>query len=343
LPVALIEGLHREERADRPAIIPSDDRETALGWLRCVLVDFGALDDHIGLLQRLYQSPFRYPRPRIDGGPGDGSPREGKFRHWERLPEDRILAVVEGGTEALRDDEVGPLLLIPYALYDLHDILNEMHPDSWLPIMQEVGHRMIARDESMPDSLPLRGAAASVPAANGTASGRRSRFPTPWLGWAVAAALLVGLAWAVTERWRGQGPAERASVHANLGIEWDTRKVVGKTLAGFTVRSDNPGFATLIVLSRTGEPILLPSLGDKDIELPGGQQEVSVPFQDAPDAEEVVVVAAPMPLDDVIRKLLLDKTYTARQVADLEKFLDVQLRAKRVVGFSITQMALPKR
>ena len=140
-PEALIRKLYDADEAssDRPAL-PKDSREPALAWLRRALVDFDALDQHIGLLQRLYASPFQYPRPRRDGwDPGQAieRPADSTFTHSEPLDDERITAILDQGIDCLADYELFQLLLNPYALFDLFDCIDDVQPDYWLDAIHD--------------------------------------------------------------------------------------------------------------------------------------------------------------------------------------------------------------
>ncbi len=153
LPEALIAELRR---TGPTPVLAAEKRTTALAWLRCALVDFRSLDRHIRLLQRLYDSPFRYPRPRRDG-PDDEPPAAaaaGRFPFAQPLPEPRVLAVVDEGIDVLDNDELASLMLNPIALFDLFDVIGELCPDAWLAVMQQVGQEMLAREEG--ESVPPR-------------------------------------------------------------------------------------------------------------------------------------------------------------------------------------------
>ena len=77
-----------------------------------------------------------------------------------RIPEDRYTASIgipfhrflghmsgssrfwTGGLGVLKNHELGELMLNPYALADLHDVISELAPETWLPTIHEVCRQM---------------------------------------------------------------------------------------------------------------------------------------------------------------------------------------------------------
>jgi hypothetical protein len=128
---------------DNPTV-PESERESAIGWLRCVLVDFTALNKHVALLQQLYGNPpFCFPSPRRDGGyRRAAAPPALGFRFTAVWPQERIEPILDGGPGVLKNQELGELILNPYALADLHDVISELAPETWLPTIHEVCRQM---------------------------------------------------------------------------------------------------------------------------------------------------------------------------------------------------------
>ena len=63
------------------------------------------------------------------------------FRHSAVLEERLAQGVLEGGVDRLPDGELARLLLNPYALWDLADLISTLLPDYWLDRMEEQGSR----------------------------------------------------------------------------------------------------------------------------------------------------------------------------------------------------------
>lgn len=140
-PESLLNSLFESDRESNgsPTLLP-EHREQALRWLRRSLIDFDSLDQHIGQLQRLYQSRFRYPRPRRDRGnlqlPVE-PPQDSAFRHAGTLPDEKVTAILDKGVDGLSNDELARLLLNPRALFDLFDCIDELQPDYWIEAIHD--------------------------------------------------------------------------------------------------------------------------------------------------------------------------------------------------------------
>lgn len=135
--------------------LSDEDRPSALRWLERILVDFDALDEHIAFLQELFGLPFTYPRPRRDAWTMEeiGPPAEAAAFPFNRLLDhDLIVAVADEGVNALQTysngrghsarDELAELLLNPYGLYDLFDVLDELQPEHWVNVTANAGTAM---------------------------------------------------------------------------------------------------------------------------------------------------------------------------------------------------------
>jgi hypothetical protein len=139
----LIADLHRsdEQTGGHPVLSP-DRIGTARTYLEQLLLDPGdRLRQHIVTLERWYQAKFIAPLPR-SWHLGVDVPRPqpaAEFRHSTPLPESLALAVTEGGVDRLPEDELARLLLNPYALLDLADLINTQLPDYWLDRVEKVG------------------------------------------------------------------------------------------------------------------------------------------------------------------------------------------------------------
>jgi hypothetical protein len=184
LPTRLIQALFESDVATsgRPKL-PSDGRQEAIAWLRRALVDYGALDRHISLLQRLYREPFTYPRPhpaswaKPEWRPPDGL---SSYRHRDPLPDDRIVAVADDGAGALSNAELATILLNPVALLDLFRVLDELNPEAWVEALLEASDKP-AEGEIFHEE-ELKATVGPDPARHSHTPIARGARPTPWRG-----------------------------------------------------------------------------------------------------------------------------------------------------------------
>ena len=120
-----------------------------------------------------------------------------RFPRTDVLADTRILAISESGVEVLSDDEVVELLLNPFALFDLFDVIGELGPDTWLPLMQEVGREMMRREgvaPTLPQTQTTLISEQRRPARQETNDRQRVRRPALWMGvGTLAAAVLVAV------------------------------------------------------------------------------------------------------------------------------------------------------
>jgi hypothetical protein len=128
-------------------VLPPERVAEARAWLERILIDRDAFDAHVHLLQTGYGVTFRPPRPHWERPEGDrpALPETASaFRHHELLDEARAVQVAQGGPGVLHDDELARLLLNPYALWDLADLIDATLPDYWLDRMDAHGRELIA-------------------------------------------------------------------------------------------------------------------------------------------------------------------------------------------------------
>jgi hypothetical protein len=142
IPESLIQELFESDRLScGTPKLPPEKREVAIKWLRRVLVDFEALDKHIAFLQKLYRSSFQYPRPRRDQWDVEqplDPPTNSEFTHVDRISDDRLATILDEGVDDLSDEEIGALLLNPYALFDLFDVIDDVQPEYWLDAIHDL-------------------------------------------------------------------------------------------------------------------------------------------------------------------------------------------------------------
>jgi hypothetical protein len=161
VPGELVEQLFNEDDMDlaRRSRLSTEQRELAVNWLRRILVDFSALDEHIALLQKCYNNaPFSYSRPgaRLDLESAATSSDLSRFTHHERLPESDetridVTTILNQGVAPFlnvdREEELRRLLLNPVAVYDLFDVIDEIQPSHWLAEMTAIATPQFAAQE----------------------------------------------------------------------------------------------------------------------------------------------------------------------------------------------------
>jgi hypothetical protein len=133
-----------EQTGGHPILSP-DQVSTARTYLEQLLLDTGdRFGQHIATLEKLYRARFVAPLPRSWRlGVDVPAPQPAaEFLHSAVLPEALALAVAEGGVDRLAVDELASLLLNPYALWDLNDLINTLLPDYWLGRMEKVGAQL---------------------------------------------------------------------------------------------------------------------------------------------------------------------------------------------------------
>jgi hypothetical protein len=130
--------LSDEATQGRPQL-PDERVELARDYLSLLLTDVRAEMAHIDLLQEFYRTKFYYPLSRRfwDEGPRPSCEVGTGFRHNRFLPEEKARAVAERGPGILSSDELAELLLNPFALWDLADLIDCSAPAYWLPRMEQ--------------------------------------------------------------------------------------------------------------------------------------------------------------------------------------------------------------
>jgi hypothetical protein len=151
--VRLIDYLFIEDgrTGGRPSMREEDD-EYAREWLVEVLLDTLARLAHTGELKRRYGGVFRAPRVRLEwpesGRPAEPAP-DRLFRHHDLLAPEEAEAVAERGVgpDVLVADALARLLLNPYALWDLADLIDATLPAWWDDPMRQRGERLLEEAE----------------------------------------------------------------------------------------------------------------------------------------------------------------------------------------------------
>jgi hypothetical protein len=230
-----------EETNGRPTLT-AEQASRAREWFTRLMVDGRSANGHIQLLQEFYQGTFAppsLPRWLCREGPPPArrtDPNAG-FRHYQLLPEEKALAVAERGPEALTDEELAVLLLNPFALWDLADLILTLLPRYWMDIFGAVGKEEMER---LGRELPLPGIdyIPDEPDKTERRSNRRRQRPQ----------LAVSL--------RGQASLESSgSGGYTLGFGDDAAKALQRKIAEHLYGDANRSFTlTLYCLPVTGQP-----------------------------------------------------------------------------------------
>lgn len=277
-PVNLIRGLFDADR-DGVAQFAPGGRAEAEAWLRVALVDFEALQLHIALLSELYASPIFLPRPRRDRWDTGGYTTDelpGVFPHSGPLPDERVTAVCDVGLSALSDLEMAGLMLNPYALFDLYDVIDEVMPEAWLSALHTVARTVEVKSA---DRVPR--------------SRRRSILPA--LAALIAGVVVGGFGLLGIQR-VNEGARSTASASFRAA---DARGGVGGQLQA-VVSSGFDGFAVIVILTPNHSPIVYPGLGAEPWRVSPGTPAVSAPLPVNPGARAVIIVTE-TPADEQIR------------------------------------------
>jgi hypothetical protein len=138
----LVDYLYIEDERTNGAPALSGERlGLARQWL--IRVVFHRVDRlaHVEELQR------SYARSRRCSTQGT-SPRGTIFRHHELFPEAKSLALAENGPAKLSGDELARLLLNPFALLDLADLVGALAPAAWLDLLEIQARETIGEEEA---------------------------------------------------------------------------------------------------------------------------------------------------------------------------------------------------
>jgi hypothetical protein len=138
----LVDYLYIEDERTSGAPVLSGERlGLAREWLVRVVFDRTDRLAHVEELQRCYS------RSRRSSSQGDSS-RGTIFRHHELFPEAKALTLAENGPSALPGDELARLLLNPFALLDLSDLVGALAPAPWLDLLEKQARETIGEEEA---------------------------------------------------------------------------------------------------------------------------------------------------------------------------------------------------
>jgi hypothetical protein len=314
VPSDLIQQLHQASATGGSAIVPADRRAESIAWLTRALLDFESLKRHIDLLSSLHSEPFRVPQPRRDSwiGARPEPPQKTAFRFSQPLPDELVVRIMDDGVACLDATQLGELLLNPYALYDLHDVLDDTLPAAWLS----------ARATETPGSTnPL---AAEVPPSESPNPGlkparaRNTAAQTNWLAplFAAAACLVIGVTFGMTFRTSGsQGPFEVVSLNP-ASVKLTPTRGAGESQT-IVLNCERKGFASIIALDEKDFPFVFPGAADAIPVQPGKAVE-SPPLPPRLEGSLKLVVITEQPAGGVLHKELEGKRFTADQISQLQ-------------------------
>jgi len=126
-----------------PGLEPSE-LASVREWMAEVVSSVLALEAHCEWLENAFGAKLRFTRSRWDEGAleDDVLQPNPAFPHRERLDRETALDVAEVGVGAIADDELPQLLLNPYALRDLADLIHFTLPDIWLDRLGQAGRKL---------------------------------------------------------------------------------------------------------------------------------------------------------------------------------------------------------
>ncbi len=153
----LVDYLYIEdERTNGTPKLSGERLDLARDWL--VRVVFQRTDRlaHVEELQRCYG------RSRRSSAQGDSS-RGTMFRHHELFAEPKALALAENGPATLAGDVLARLLLNPFALLDLADLVGALAPAPWLDLLDQQARETIGEGEARELLLDYQAAAYGAP------------------------------------------------------------------------------------------------------------------------------------------------------------------------------------
>jgi hypothetical protein len=157
----VIVNLHiTDQQTKGHPVVRPEEVPTARQWLLEVLADSDKLSEHAALLAELYRGVIRPPTSRRDRWHGEPAawPSPSTFTHFEPLAEGLAKAIAENGSAVatLTEDQLARLLLNPFALYDLADLIRTTLPNWWIEPMAAAGRAMIRRHNlviDLPENL----------------------------------------------------------------------------------------------------------------------------------------------------------------------------------------------
>jgi hypothetical protein len=153
----LVDYLYIEDERTNGAPALSGERlDLARDWLVRVIFQRTDRLAHVEELQRCYG------RSRRSSQRGDANGGT-IFRHHELFAESKALTLAEKGPADLAGDELARLLLNPFALLDLADLVGALAPAPWLDLLEKQARGNVSEDEARELLQEYQSAAYSRP------------------------------------------------------------------------------------------------------------------------------------------------------------------------------------
>jgi hypothetical protein len=254
------------------------------------------------------------------------------------LPDARIAAEGFGG---LSDDQLADIALSPEALRALKETLDDpqTEPGPWFI------DAVLEAEAARPDAAEQARRAAEIyrhlEAADLLGPRSKSRRGAPALRWggriaALAASLLIGV-------FLGSNILRDGRVE---GIESFSTSIAPAPAPGrgvedwwwVEIRSDLPGFATVVALGPGSRPEILPGLGGEDEPVDPGAPALVGPLPQS--TTRALSVITETPAGEPIRRALRARNFGPDQIEELKEFLRTTLESKgyRRMAFGSTAL-----
>jgi hypothetical protein len=150
----------RDNRQEKRPLLADKDAAFARSWLERILVDSPSLIVHLEELKQASGHDFPLPKWRRDLAGDETSPEhppDQGGRKGNLLSETQAQAIVDQGTAAFDIPgaiDVGALLLDPFALCELADLIDWQFPEAWMDAMARLGKEARAEDNPRPEFDP---------------------------------------------------------------------------------------------------------------------------------------------------------------------------------------------
>jgi hypothetical protein len=128
----------------------------ARAWLQRILADIRALEAHTKWLGEVCQTTFRPALPRrvCDGFEPPQPEPDTRIPYRDLLPKACATQIAKDGVDFLVPDMVARLLLNPYALWDVEDLISMEWSDYWDPLLHKVGEELMEEWGIDPTAIP---------------------------------------------------------------------------------------------------------------------------------------------------------------------------------------------
>jgi hypothetical protein len=331
LPIELIQQLHQVAASGGAAQVAAERREVAVTWLTQALLDFESLKRHIDLLSSLHDEPFRVPQPRRDSWIDTRAepPPQTAFRFSQPLADELVVRIMDDGIGCLDATQLAELLLNPYALYDLHDVIDDTLPATWLAARS--GTDSVSPTNPTPAEPAQRDQPGPAPAA--------SAINHNWLGTLLAAAacLVIGVTVGIFLRSDGgQVPFEVVAL-ATASVTRSPTRGAGDSQA-MTIRCERKGFASIVALYADDDVFVFPG-ATNPIPVQPGKPGESPPLPSRAEKVMKLVVVTEQPAGAILQRELEGQQFSPVQVSQLQSKLERILREYNYqwVAFAIVQ------